>query len=321
MTNKEKYHELCSTEPTIPIFSKDWWLDTVCGEDNWDVVLLEKGGQIVASWPYYLKKKYGCTIISMPKLTQTMGIWIRYPAGQKYATKLGYEKDVFNEMIAQLPNVDHFSQNFHYSVTNWLPFYWQGFQQTTRYTYVIEDLTDLDNVYSNFQSNIKTDIKKAQKSIRCNSDHDIHKFYNINRMTFQRQNMQIPYEAEFLYHLHDKCYANNCQKIFYAYDEHDRIHAAIYLVWDEQSAYYLMGGGHPELRSSGATSLIMWEAIQHAATVTKRFDFEGSMIEPIERFFRAFGAVQTPYNSINRSTKKIRAYMAAKNIARTLLKR
>jgi hypothetical protein len=39
----------------------------------------------------------------------------------------------------------------------------------------------------------------------------------------------------------------------------------------------------------------MWEAIKFASTVTKRFDFEGSMIEPVERFFRAFGAKQTPY--------------------------
>jgi hypothetical protein len=42
-------------------------------------------------------------------------------------------------------------------------------------------------------------------------------------------------------------------------------------------------------------SLLLWEAIKHARTVTRTFDFEGSMIEPIERFFRAFGGTLTSY--------------------------
>ncbi len=56
-----------------------------------------------------------------------------------------------------------------------------------------------------------------------------------------------------------------------------------------------MSGSDPDLRSSGALSLLMHEAIQFAATVTQRFDFEGSMHEPIERFFRNFGATPKQY--------------------------
>lgn len=66
-----------------------------------------------------------------------------------------------------------------------------------------------------------------------------------------------------------------------------------------------MGGGDPALRNSGATSLCMWEAIRFAATVTKSFDFEGSMIEPVERYFRAFGAIQTPYFSVSKTPSRL----------------
>ena len=58
MNTKKKYRKFCKTQSSIPIFSKDWWLDAVCGEDNWDVVLVEKGEEISASMPYYLKRKY-----------------------------------------------------------------------------------------------------------------------------------------------------------------------------------------------------------------------------------------------------------------------
>ena len=89
-----------------------------------------------------------------------------------------------------------------------------------------------------------------------------------------------------------------------AEDSEGQRHAGIYIVWDENSVYYLMGGGDPLLRRSGATSLCMWEAILFAASLKKSFDFEGSMLEPVERFFRGFGADQIPYFSISRTPSK-----------------
>jgi len=101
--------------------------------------------------------------------------------------------------------------------------------------------------------------------------------------------------------LDQACAPREARKFFFGIDKEGKIHAAVYLVWDENSAFYLMGGGDPELRNSGTTSLCMWEAIQFAAGVTKRFDFEGSMIEPVERFVRAFGAKQYQYFSISKT--------------------
>ena len=130
-----------------------------------DVALIEKNGEVIASMPYYLTKKGLFTCITMPPLTQTMGPYIKYPDEQKYAKKLSYEKEMMNGLIDQLPKVDYFCQNFHHSVTNWLPFYWRGFSQTTRYTYVNSNSQTLEA----FQSNIKTDIKKAEKKVQVQS--------------------------------------------------------------------------------------------------------------------------------------------------------
>ena len=70
----------------------------------------------------------------------------------------------------------------------------------------------------------------------------------------------------------------------------------------KRSAYYLMGGGDPALRNSGATALVLWSAIQFAASVAPAFDFEGSMLEPVERFVRAFGARPESYSALERIT-------------------
>lgn len=74
-----------------------------------------------------------------------------YPG--KYANRLSEEKQLMTELTEQLPRFDLFRQNFHYSITNWLPFYCKGFQQTTRYTYRLSDLSDLDAVWAGFREN------------------------------------------------------------------------------------------------------------------------------------------------------------------------
>ena len=122
MTNKQKYYTFCEIEKNIPIFSQAWWLDVVCGSD-WDVALVENHGEIISSMPYHIKKKASFKIITMPKLTQNMGPYIKYPDNQKYEKKLAFEKQVMTKLIDKLPVFDRFSQNFNYNITNWQPFY------------------------------------------------------------------------------------------------------------------------------------------------------------------------------------------------------
>ncbi|MCI5156837.1 MAG: GNAT family N-acetyltransferase [Candidatus Electrothrix sp. AUS1_2] len=307
MSQKDKYRDLCQTEPTIPIFSRDWWLDTVCGgPEHWDAAIVEKGGHIVASMPYFVRKKWGKTLLTMPPLTQNLGLWLKESDG-KYGKILAAQKDHMQALIDQLPEFSLYSQNWHYHYTNWLPFYWRGFSQKTKYTYVIPELSDEKKLWAGLQENIRREIRKAESrfKLKIRDDLPLTDFLRLNRMTFERQGKEVPYSEFFIRRIDETCMNRVCRKYWIAEDADKRHHAGVYIIWDENSAYYLMGGGNPELRNSGATSLCMWTAIRHAASVTKKFDFEGSMIEPVERFFRAFGAIQTPYFNISQTPSKI----------------
>ncbi|GFZ33712.1 hypothetical protein CSC2_42380 [Clostridium zeae] len=315
MTDKERYRELCKIEKTIPIFSKDWWMDAVCGESNWDVILVDKGGKIVGALPYYARESKGKKSIVQPVLTQKNGVWIAYPSNQKYAKKLAYEKDIMNSIIDKLSELklEQYNQNFHYGVTNWLPFYWKGFTQTTRYTYVIENLYDIDNIFNNIDSKTRNQIRKSEKIVNIKEDMNIEDFYKLNTMTFNRQSIKIPYSLEVVKKIYEACSANGCVKILFAEDDEGNVHSAVFVVWDENSAYYLMGANDPNFRYSESNTLLIWEAIKYCSKVTKKFDFEGSMIEDIERFFRSFGAEQKAYFNISK-------YMAKKSLIKIIIK-
>jgi lipid II:glycine glycyltransferase (peptidoglycan interpeptide bridge formation enzyme) len=210
-----------------------------------------------------------------------------------------------NALIDALPPFDYFEQNFHPSVTNWLPFHWRGFEETTRYTYVLPDLTDVDAVWKGTRANVRTDVRKAEKTLKIRDDLGLDAFLRVHEMTFTRQGMTMPYGRDLVARIDAACAERGRRKILFAVDAAGAVHAAAYLVWDVGSAYYLMGGADPDLRNSGAGSLVVWEAIRFAATVAPAFDFEGSMIEPIERFFRAFGAEQRPYFHVTKTSSRL----------------
>jgi hypothetical protein len=303
---KDFYRSACLSGTPVPLFSQPWWLDAVAGDQSWDVALVERDGKLLASMPYVRRRRLGFDFSTQPPLTQALGPWLR-PSGAKSAKSLSQQKDLMEALIGQLPPFDHFSQNWSPGQTNWLPFYWKGFQQTTRYTYALADLGNEELLWKGLNHNIRTDIRKASErfSLRVRDDLGLAAFLDLNRKVFARQGKALPYPESLVHRLDQACESRGCRKILIAEDPQGRAHAGVYLVWDENSAFYLMGGGDPELRGSGATSLCMWEAIRHSATVTRRFDFEGSMLEPVERFFRAFGAEQVAYFQVRRTNSKL----------------
>lgn len=300
MTPKEKYRHLCETEERIPLFSRDWWLDNVCGATKWDVVLVEKNGTILAAMPYY---KPLPNVISMPSYTQTMGPWLLPEASDmKYTTLLGKRQALCTELIAALPPCVSFLQRFSYSFTDWLPFYWAGFQQTTRYTYLLPDISDKERLWENMSVHTRRNITKAKEKSKIHIERGvpIADFLRVFMATFQRQNKPVPKDINILERIISLCRKRNQGDIWGGYDDSGQLHAAAFIVWQSSSAYYIAGGGNPSLRDSGAHSLVIWEAIQSVSEHTRTFDFEGSMLPGVERFFREFGAVQMPFFTITR---------------------
>lgn len=303
LSNKDKYRALCAREPSIPVFSKDWWLDSVA-EDNWDVVLVEKGNEIIASLPFVIKKRFGFRVITMPVLTQNLGPWLR-PSTAKYSKKLAEEKDLLQELYTQLPSYDQYHQNWHLSRTNWLPLYWLNYNQTVRYTYVIPDISNIETVIKEFEHSKRKNIKKSEKIVKVVFDISAHDFYENHKMTLQKQGQKISYSYKVFNSLYINGYAQNSAKTIAAYDEDGNLHAALFVVWDNNSAYDLISTIDPDFRTFGAASLLVQEIIRYVSQFVNKFDFEGSMIEPVERSFRQFGAVQTPYFNISKTNSKI----------------
>jgi hypothetical protein len=321
----ERYDRLVARSPQGTLFCTSWWLDAVA-PNSYRILGVERGGEMSAAWPIVLRSaRWGGQTVTMPPLTPWLGILFANQTDAKPATQLARQKDDTEGLVSQLPEFGDLDVKFHRNFTYWLPLFWENFTQTTRYTYVLDDLSDPGRLWDGFQENIRRSVRRACKErVNVDSIDDIEAFWRVHAMTFARQGMPVPYTIDLVARLDAICRARGARKILAARGRDGEIHAVAYIVWDNRSAYYLMGGGDPEKRHSGAGSLILWEAIQFAATVSNAFDFEGSMIEPVERFFRGFGARPQPYFRITKVRSPLwlayqsmrEAYRVARNALR-----
>jgi GNAT acetyltransferase-like protein len=301
------------------VFEQPWWLDAVA-PGAWAEAVVRNGGEVVARLPYPIRRRAGLTTIAQPPLTQTLGPWLA-PLSGKYARRLETEKKVLGQLIEQLPRFDYFRLSFSTALTNWLPFYWAGFDATVRYTYRIEDLSDLDRVRSEFQEQVRRGIRKAEGVVEVDGDFPLADLLRLNTRTFERQGLKPPYSDELVRRLDAACTERGVSRILGAVDAEGRTHAALYVVWDERTLYPIINARDPELQAFGANTLLYWEAIRLASEVSQVFDFEGSMLEPIEHFVRAFGGTRTPYFSISRAGLRARPALLVRSARRALRRR
>jgi hypothetical protein len=293
------------------VFEQPWWLDSVA-PGAWGEALVRRGDDVVARLPYVRGRRLGLTTILQPPFTQTLGPWLA-PSDCKYARRLDTEKKLLAQLIEQLPPFDVFRQSFSPALTNWLPFYWTGFRATVQYTYRIEDLSDLDRVQSDFQEHIRRGIRKAMRMVEVVDDCPLEELLRLDEQTYARQGLRPPHSTDVVRRLDAACAARDARRILAAVDTQGRTHAVLYVVWDDQTLYALINARDTELQGVGVNTLLYWEAIRLAARVSRVFDFEGSMLEPVEHFFRGFGGRQVPYFCISKARLRAKPAVAAWN--------
>lgn len=307
--NKSEHRVHCNS-----LFEEPWWLEAVA-PGRWGEVLIRHGGQVQARLPYTLEKRFGLTLVLPPPLTPCLGPWIR-PLEGRYSQQLSTSQELVGELLAGLPRFDYYRQNCSPLLTDWLPYFWRGFDCNVLYTYRLEDVRDTARLWTELRENVRREIRKAGRRLEIRDDLGLEHFHQLWTSTFARQGKPAPCTLEFLRRLDQACESRQSRSMLFARDAGGRVHAAVYLVWDQHATYYLMGGGDPDLRSSGATSLLLWEAITRASGRTQAFDFEGSVIRPVERFFRAFNARQVPFFQLSSASSRMRCLLALRELGR-----
>jgi Acetyltransferase (GNAT) domain len=278
---------------------------------QWAEVTCEQDGATVARLPYVVRGRPRLRMLTQSSLTQTLGPWVERSSA-KPARALAHEHELLAELESKLPPAIAFAQQFSPSMLNALPFHWAGYRIEARYTYRLHGLGASDELWDGLRDNIRREIRKARKRVEVVEGLGVDRFHDVLSKTYERQSIATPHSLAELGRLAEACEARGAGTMLFARDDAGQIHATVWVVWDRNGAYYLLAGAQPDLRTSGASSLLAWEAIERAGSHADVFDFHGSMLQPVERFFRSFGAQQTAYLSVTRMSPALRLALSAR---------
>ena len=289
-----KWDELVQTSPQNSVFCRSWWLNAV-GEFR--ILGYFEGDELIAGIPLFFETRFGVRVCTMPRLTPTLGIVIQAMSGSvnKVAAR---QRFIIGEIAKKLSEYRSFFQAMHPTLVDWLPFYWAGFRQTTRYTYVIDDLSDLGRVWDGMNSNTHRQITKAEKAgiriVPCGID-DVYKCEYESHLrrgttprtikTFCGRSMMPRSNTRQALARPLSLKMDNYSRLGSWFADHNRAHG-------------LVGGNNCGSRESAAGFLARWHHIQIAAERSQGYDFAGSMMEGVAQFNRGFGARQVPYHFI-----------------------
>jgi hypothetical protein len=286
------------------LFEEPYWLDAAA-PGQWDAVEVKQNGQIIGRLPYTTKRRYGLRALSTPWFTPWLGPWIR-PAGAKLANELSRQHEILGKLVAGLPKAHKTLIACAPEFQNLMAFHWAGFDLKLGYTYRLANLGDQQSLWNEMRDNTRYTCRKAEKIIAINRERDIATVIAAMEKTFKRQGMDASASFPALERIDDTMNRRNQRAIYSAEDAQGRVHAAVYVVYDDRHAFYVAAGGDPALRNSGAQALAMWHAIKDTCGRSQIFDFGGSMVRSIEGFVRGFGPQQMPRFTAYRSSRAVR---------------
>lgn len=280
------------------VFEQPWWLDIVA-PGQWGEAFVKDGDKVLARLPYV----YDRGTIKNPVYTQTLGVWLA-PELREFErgnSQLYRQKEVLGQLLDQLPKAREIHITLDHINSYVLPYRWHGFRIEPSFSYRLADLRDMDRHRARFGKTVNKNLRAAEKklAVEC-GDNEIETLIDLQRLTYARQNRKPPIDDGLTLKLMERAIEMGFGRLFIARDQDNRAHGAVFLVYDGNCCYYLLSGQDPEFKSDGSQNLLLVKGIEFAATVSRDFDFEGSMIEGIENFFRQFGGEQVINYQISR---------------------
>jgi len=302
-SNKERYCEWVAQQEYVPLMMQPWWMDAVCAGKEWDVIFAEDSeGNILGALPFLLRKRACYKYIVMPQMTQTGGIWVSAETtADKWATA-----EVCRQLVEKLGSMDlaYYYQQFRPNSLCVEAMRGLGFKIRERVTYQVCDLSDLDALIASFSKNKRRQLQRAL-SLHAERGMNPEDFYRFHTRCMAGRHRKLSYSREFLLVLERKTRRLGQCEIISICNADGQPYAAALLVWDKKSMYYLIPCFDTAHADSGASSLLVLEAMKLAREKHVIFDFEGSIDRGIANHYKQFGSTPVTYYSVEKCYKPL----------------
>jgi len=282
------------------IFNSVEWLAIY--DENLSVFgIFSANNKLLGTFNLYRQKITFLNYFRNPHYSPTINLNIETEAKNK--SKQLTEKKKFISLISDFIDTLPFhilSISFPPEFIDLQPFIWRKYKVIPSYTYLIDLSKSIIEIESDFSPERRNDIKKAIKDkLICKQTEDYKLVKQLVLNTFSRKQKAI--NEDFINKILFN-FANSTNSFAFITFSGENAIAASFCIFDKYRTYYLLGGYDNLNKHQGAGALAVWQAIQYAKSLNiLKFDFEGSMLPEVEKYFRGFGGDLTPYYSVNKA--------------------
>lgn len=274
-------------------------------------LILDESGQPLGGFNTAVVKLRGISTLSQPPLHPHCALFAIEPQSQP-ATRIARRKKVLETLASFLHQRSERIVSLPLPVawTDVQPIIWAGFSTGIKYTYRKSLIAVHDEGYT---SELRAHIRKAlSEAIVLNASASRDELLSVLVETADAQGFRAPADALSL--LLDGCRQGWCHLETVHADK--RLAGFAFTVYDGNEAYYLLGALSRSNKKRGAQPVLLDRSMAAMRDLGKPvYDFEGSMIPGVERFFRSFGGDLVPYYAIGRAPWYLRMVLRKKGVA------
>lgn len=274
--------------------------------------IYDAGNNLRGGFCIWEQRKFGLQVLRNPPYTPQIGpFW--EPRATNPTARTEEQRAVVEAMADYLSAISApvVALGISHGIIDLLPFSWRGWKVVPHYTYRIDLMQTESQLLTSMSVQQRNPINKARRDgIVVEEVLSTHELRALVMMTYARQRKAFS--------------CSDMDDVFAAYPPGRGSYCLIsrrdgcpiagaFVIHDSRTAYNLITGYDDTRAHNGAGALSIWHAILKAKTMgLETFDFEGSVIPPIERYYRGFGGQLTPLWSVNKAWLPIE--MALKTI-------
>lgn len=289
-------------EPVLGVFASQKWM-SIYGNSLSVIGIYKDEQQLIGGFYFFKTKKASLPFIKLPPYTPHCCLFWLSDSKNK-ASQNNVTKEVMTEVCDYISK-QHAALTilaFPWQIKDLQPFIWNNFKVIPHYTYHLALNQSIEEIRANYDSKNRNAINKSLKEgveVRLNHVPN-NTLYDYFVSSLQTTDANI-YHHEL--HQLFTVFADTTNSFSMNAYLADKNIGNVFCAYDANTCYYLLGGVDKNAGVQGINNLLVDKCIENAQLLgCQTFDFEGSMLKGVEKFFRSFGPELVPYYTVNKAS-------------------
>jgi len=272
-------------QSNFSIFHQDWWLNSAT-DGKYDTIEVKKDGVVVGSLVIFMKNHFGMKIITRPPYTRTLGPRLFLPPSKPFRRAQNI-RNIISELVKKIPSYDSLRISLDPEDETAFAFSLCKFTIGQTFTFRVPLDMPLKDVWDNCDQKTRNLIRTADKklSVICNTNLD-----DFIRISLIDQPLaRNSHDFVCMKKIFDACCQREQACVMSAWDEHQKLIAAVVLIWDQKNLYFWQSARDRGATNAGSNMLLIWKSMEYARSKDLTFDFDSFASEKAAKMIASFG--------------------------------